>query len=71
MVSVIIPIYNSEKYIEKCIQSVMSQSYNKLEIILIDDGSTDSSEKICKKIMKEDQRIKYYKKENLLPVWMF
>lgn len=55
-VSVIIPIYNKEKYIEKCLESVLNQTYSNLEIIVVDDASTDSSLEIVKKI--SDERIK-------------
>ncbi|MFQ8032292.1 MAG: glycosyltransferase family 2 protein [Anaerostipes hadrus] len=47
LISVVIPVYNVEKYLERCIDSVINQTYKKLEIILIDDGSEDSSGKIC------------------------
>ena len=57
MISVIIPVYKSEKYIEQCIRSVMNQTYTDLEIIAIDDGSPDSSGVICDKLAKEDKRI--------------
>lgn len=63
-VSVIVPIYNVEKYLEKCIDSIISQTYSNIEIILINDGSTDNSELICKKYENTDRRIRYYKKEN-------
>lgn len=63
-VSVIIPIYNAEKYLEQCIQSVVNQTLKDVEIVLIDDGSTDGSAKICKDFMKQDSRITYYYKEN-------
>lgn len=63
-ISVIIPVYNSEKYIERCLKSVVNQSYKDLEIILIDDGSTDNSSLICKKWEKLDNRVKYFRKEN-------
>lgn len=64
MVSVIIPIYNTEIYLEECIQSVVNQTYRELEIILINDGSTDNSGLICKKWKKLDHRIQYIEKEN-------
>lgn len=60
LVSVIIPIYNSEKGLDKCIKSVIMQSYKNLEIILIDDGSTDGSSVICKNWLTKDDRIKYF-----------
>lgn len=52
-ISVIIPVYNAEKYLNKCIQSILEQSYKDYEIILINDGSTDSSGKICEKYARE------------------
>lgn len=58
MVSVIVPIYNSEDDIEKCLDSILKQSWNNLEIILIDDGSTDRSSSICDKLCEKDTRIK-------------
>ena len=56
-ISVIIPVYNTEKYLEKCVSSVLSQTYKELEIILIDDGSNDSSGEICDELEKTDSRI--------------
>ena len=64
MVSVIIPVYNVEKYIDKCIMSVLNQSYSDFEIILIDDGSTDNSSEKCELWEKVDSRIKFVKKKN-------
>ncbi|CUP97411.1 glycosyltransferase family 2 protein [Clostridium baratii] len=64
MISVIIPVYNVEKYLEKCINSVLNQTYKDLEIILVDDGSTDNSGKICDKYKLLDSRIKVIHKEN-------
>lgn len=56
-VSVIIPVFNVEKYLKRCIESVINQTYKELEIILIDDGSTDSSGLLCDQYAKEDSRI--------------
>lgn len=64
MISVIVPVYNSEKYIEECIQSVLTQSYNDFELIIVDDGSTDNSYFICKKYAEQDDRVKLIKKKN-------
>lgn len=56
--SIIVPIYNVESYLEKCICSVIAQSYENLEIILVDDGATDSSGVICDKYAEIDSRIR-------------
>lgn len=64
LISIIVPIYNVEKYLEKCIRSLIHQSYSKIEILLIDDGSTDECPNICDKFEKEDSRIKTFHKEN-------
>lgn len=64
LVSVIIPVYNAELYIQNCISSVQQQSYSNLEIIIVDDGSTDSSMNICKEISESDQRIFYFQQEH-------
>lgn len=63
-VSIIVPIYNVEKYLVKCIESLINQSYKNLEIILVNDGSSDNSEKICKQYSKIDKRVKLYNKKN-------
>lgn len=63
-ISIVVPIYNCEKYLQDCIESLINQDYNNLEIILINDGSTDSSDKICKFYQKKDKRIIYYNKKN-------
>lgn len=57
IISVIIPFFNSERYLEKCIRSIINQTFNNLEIILVNDGSTDNSILICKKYSKKDNRI--------------
>ncbi len=62
-VSVIVPIYNAEKYLLQCLDSIVNQTLKEIEIILIDDGSTDGSADICKKYLN-DERVSYYHKEN-------
>ncbi len=62
-VSVIVPVYNAEKYLEQCLDSLVAQTLTDIEIILIDDGSTDNSAEICKKYLS-DSRVSYYHKEN-------
>ena len=64
LISVIIPVYNVEKYVQKCLDSVTNQSYHNLEIILVDDGSTDSSGKICDTYAKKDERITVIHQKN-------
>ena len=63
-ISIIVPIYNSSKTLDRCIKSIINQSYRNIEILLIDDGSTDESASICKKYEKKDNRIKYIYKDN-------
>ena len=64
LVSVIIPVYKVDKYIEHCLRSVMNQTYPRLEIIAVDDGSPDNSGEICDRLALEDGRIKVYHNEN-------
>ena len=63
-VSVIMPIYNSEKYLQRAIDSVLKQTYTNIELILVDDGSTDNSAQICDAYFNKDSRIKVIHKEN-------
>lgn len=64
-ISVIIPVYNTEKYLRKCLDSVVNQTYQDLEIIIVNDGSTDNSEMIINEYKgKYPEKIKYFKKEN-------
>lgn len=64
LVSVIVPVYNIEKYIERCIDSITHQTYQNLKIILVDDGSTDASGRICDEYAANDSRIKVIHKAN-------
>lgn len=64
LISVVIPIYNCDKYLNKCIRSVLNQTYNKFELILINDGSKDKSGEICEKYSKLDNRIVYINQKN-------
>ena len=64
LISVIIPVYNVEEYIIRCLDSVVSQTYKNIEVLLVDDGSTDSSGAICDMYVKSDRRIKVIHKEN-------
>ena len=64
LVSVIIPVYNNELYIERCVNSVINQTYSNVEIIIINDGSTDNSGSICDSLKQKDNRIKVIHKEN-------
>ena len=64
LISVIVPIYNVEKYLSECIDSIINQTYKNIEIILVDDGSLDSCGAICDEYAKKDNRIKVIHKEN-------
>ena len=64
VVSIVIPVYNVETYIEECIKSCLMQDYDKCEIVLVDDGSTDRSGDICDSYAENDTRIRVIHKEN-------
>ena len=64
LISVIIPVYNVEQYLDECVASVVAQTHTNLEIILIDDGSQDESGKICDAWERKDSRIKVIHQEN-------
>lgn len=64
LVSVIIPVYNSEKYLKECLDSVVNQSFKDFEVLLINDGSTDNSGQICDEYAAKDNRFRVFQKEN-------
>ncbi len=64
VISVVVPIYNVDEYLPQCIDSIINQSYRELEIILVDDGSTDSGGSLCDRYARMDSRIKVIHKEN-------
>ena len=64
LISVVVPVYNVEKYLEKCVESIVNQTYQDLEIILVDDGSPDRCPQMCDEWAKKDSRIKVIHKEN-------
>ena len=66
-ISVVIPVYNSEKYVGKCIESVMAQSYTDWQLILVDDGSKDRSLEVCRQYADQDNRILVIHQENAGP----
>lgn len=63
-ISIIVPVYNTYPYLEKCVVSLMEQTYGNFEVLLIDDGSTDKSHQLCEELAKKDSRIQVWKKEN-------
>ena len=63
-ISVIVPIFNVENYVRKCVDSILNQTFSDIEIILVDDGSTDASGRICDEYLSKDDRIRVIHKEN-------
>ena len=63
-VSIIVPVYNVEKYLERCLESLINQTYRNIEILIVNDGSTDNSKKICEKYKEMDSRIRLINKKN-------
>lgn len=63
-ISIVVPIYNVEKYLDQCVKSIINQTYKNLEIILVNDGSIDNSGKICDKYKRQDNRVIVIHKEN-------
>lgn len=63
-ICIVVPVYNVEKYVKKCIESIIAQSYSNIEVIIVNDGSTDNSLEVCIESSKNDERIKVVSKEN-------
>ncbi len=64
LISIVVPVYNTERYLKKCLESLQKQSYEKIEIIIVNDGSPDNSEIIIEQFLNNDSRFKYMKKPN-------
>ena len=64
LISVIVPVYNAEKYLVRCVDSILNQTYSNLEIILVDDGAKDNSGAMCDDFARKDARIRVIHKEN-------
>ena len=64
LISIIVPIYKVEKYLEKCIESILAQTYKNIELILVDDGSPDNCPSICDRYAKKDSRVIVIHKQN-------
>ena len=64
LISIIVPIYNTEKYLRQCLDSIINQTYTNFEVLLVNDGSTDSSGMICQEYLENDSRFRYFEKEN-------
>ena len=64
LITIVLPIYNVEKYLDRCMHSIVNQTFSNLEILMIDDGSTDSSGVLCDKWAKEDSRVRVIHKKN-------
>ena len=64
LISIIIPVYNAEKYLRQCLDSIINQTYTNFEVLLVNDGSTDSSGMICQEYVENDSRFRYFEKEN-------
>ena len=63
-ISVIIPVYNTKEYLEDCVNSVLEQTWTKIEVILIDDGSKDGSKELCEELCRRDNRIRLFPQEH-------
>lgn len=71
LISVIVPVYKTEKYLDRCIQSIVDQTYKNLEIILVDDGSPDNCPAMCDAWAAKDGRVYGAKRRNIHSTWRF
>ena len=67
LLSIVVPVYNAEKFLQECIESVLHQSYHNFELLLVDDGSTDNSLSICRKYAEDDSRINVISQNHVGP----
>lgn len=67
-ISIITPVYQAEKFLKKCVDSILSQSFTDWELLLVDDGSTDKSSEICRTYAEQDARIRYHQKRTAASV---
>lgn len=64
MISIIVPLYNAERYVHACVESILGQTYKDFELLLVDDGSKDSTGAICDKYATDDHRVRVFHKNN-------
>ena len=64
LISIIVPVYNTYDYLPRCVDTLLKQTYSNIEILLIDDGSTDGTGKLCDDLAAQDSRIRVFHKEN-------
>ena len=68
-ISIIVPVYNAEHVIKRCVDSLLKQSYPGIEIIIVNDGSTDQTDMICRQYADSDNRIVYIRQKNMYSLW--
>ena len=64
LVSIVVPVYNVQEYVSTCLESLIKQSYEQIEVLVVDDGSTDKSGEICDEFAKKDERVRVFHKKN-------